>query len=114
MVEVPKLKKSPHFRGASKIFFVRVSLLLVFQDWIGVFRIWILFEFFVDRRFFRGIWMFGLVFKGQWISFVADVKVQKRMAEGKLIRPAFGFARRTKDLPDERKNHVFYRCKIRA
>jgi hypothetical protein len=46
--------------------------------------------------------MIGLVFVGQWISFVADVKLQKKVTIGKLIRPAIAFARRTKDLPDER------------
>jgi hypothetical protein len=46
--------------------------------------------------------MIGLVFVGQWISFVADVKVQKKGAVGKLIRPAIAFARRTNGLPDER------------
>jgi hypothetical protein len=50
--------------------------------------------------FFEGC---GLLvgFQGPWISFVADVKLQKRMAMVKLIRPATAFARRTKVLPDE-------------
>jgi hypothetical protein len=47
--------------------------------------------------------MIGLVFKGQWISFVADVKLQKKVTMGKLIRPATAFARPTKVLPDERR-----------
>ena len=46
--------------------------------------------------------MIGLVFVGQWISFVADVKVQKKVTMRKLIRPASAIARRTKVLPDER------------
>jgi hypothetical protein len=53
------LKKGAPLEAGRKIFFVRVSLLLVFRRMDG---------------FFEG---FGLLvgFQGSWISFVADVKV---------------------------------------
>jgi hypothetical protein len=70
-----KVKKTPHLRGASKIFFVRVSLLCSLSglDW-GFSDL----DFVLVFQWIGGLYVgFGLSvgFQGSWISFVADTKV---------------------------------------